>query len=335
MTSFCVRLLCYLVLLMMASGLLAQNTPPSGTPPMRGAETARRFGPGFTPPPGTVSVVGRAAIMQMEKGFANTFVLLSAGRDQNVRNTLGFSEEQAETLKSLNEELRGQMLADMPKYLVRFQSMTPNDHAAMQKEIEMKMEEISNKVEKVTTPEQKQKARTLVFQGMGGLESPVINLDAMSALNLSDAQKEKMKGTFKELEAERLAQLEEGIKLAEKAMALGGPAGMSAEDRKKIEEERKALEVRIFATGKKLGEKLRVQLTSEQIELEKNLIANRPAFLPKLPGPMRVVDDATYKPSQNSWTPGQGAPERQNERTRKPFPRTEKEEVSSETLPDK
>jgi hypothetical protein len=148
----------------------------------------------------------------------------------------------------------------------------------------------------------------------------------LKVLNLSDEQKQKSEAAFKELEAERIAQMEDGLKLVEKAVEKGG-VNMSPEDREAIEKEGKALEARIFATGKKLGEKLRTFLTDDQKAMEKKLLANRPDFLPKLPGPMRGDYTKEYMPGLDSWSPGQGVPDKAKEKKRRrPFPQKEQTE---------
>jgi hypothetical protein len=123
---------------------------------------------------------------------------------------------------------------------------------------------------------------------------------------------------------ERAAQMEAGFKLIEKAIALGGP-NMSAEDREKLNNERRELEAQIFATGKKLAERLRKHLTAEQLEQEKQLIASRPAFLPRLPRQMRETQEANneYRPGADSWRPGQEIPVEMPQIQGRPFPKTE------------
>lgn len=270
------------------------------------SHTNNLFG-GGPPPPGTASIVGRSVIHSVDQGFGNTIALLDAGNSQNMRNALGLSETQAQQLKAANEQLKVQMLMRAPAYAKRFKEMGPDDHEEIQQELIKDMQKITEHVESFVTPEQKEKSRTLVFQAMGGLDSPVINPDALSVLKLSKEQQEQTGAVLKEMEKERVAQMEEGLKLFERAVALGGP-NMSPEDRATLRADAKALETRIFATGKKLGDRLRSHLTEEQREMEKRLMAERPPFMFPLPGPMRGNFSPEYAPGINSWTPGQGAP---------------------------
>ena len=273
-------------------------------------------------PPGTASVVARSFVYSVNRGFGNTMTMLGAADSRELRDELGFSEEQAKDMRSARDELRWQMLAKAPQFVDRFKKMASGeDSQAIQADIEKEFQSITEKIEKIATPEQKKKAQTVVFQGMGGLNSPLINVDAMSALDLTEDQKKKAQERLDAVEKERLEHLADGLKLLEKAIQLGGP-NMSREDSQKLEEEARALENRAFATAQKIGDQLRSLLTAEQLEKEKNLLANRPGFLPRLPQQLRGDTDQEYRPGSDSWRPGQGAPN-ENRNNRRPFPRTD------------
>jgi hypothetical protein len=280
------------------------------------------------PPAGTATIVGRSVLGSVNNnGFGNTIALLEIAKDKNVCNELGFTDEQAAALKTARDAVQAQILLNASKYVSRFKSMSEADHKSIQEDLEKDLQRITNHVDTLTTPEQKKSVQKLVFQGMGGLNSPIINLDSLSALNLTDEQKNKATTTFKNMESERVAQMEEGLKLVEKAIAFGG-VNMSEEDRKKIEAEGKALQARILETGQKLGNQLRSYLTEEQRELEQNLLANRPKYLPPLPRQLRGDFTQQYTPGLDSWAPGQGAPKDRTEekKRRRPFPTKEDEE---------
>jgi hypothetical protein len=279
------------------------------------------------PPAGTATVVGRSVINSVSnKGFGNTIAILEMAKNRNVCNEMGFSNEQADALKTARDVVHAQIFMNAPKYVHRFKTMGEADHKMIQEDLEKDIQRITDHVESLTTPEQKKNVQKLVFQGMGGLNSPIINLDTMSTLNLTEEQKKKAEATFKEMESERVAQMEDGLKLIEKAISLGG-VNMSPEEKAKIEAEGKALETRILVTGKILGDKLRTHLTDEQRELEKNLLANRPKYLPPLPRQLRGDFTGQYSPGLDSWTPGQGAPKDRSEekKRRRPFPTQETE----------
>lgn len=275
-------------------------------------------------PEGTATVFGRAMIGSItDSGFGNSIMLLEAGKHKVLSDELGLNQEQFSRMQFARDEIQMAVLVNTPKYVNRFKSMTEADHQSIQKDLQADFKRIADHMDSITTPEQKEKTNKLMFQTLGGLDSPVMNLNTMQVLKLSDEQKEMAKKSFEEMEAERVAQMEEGLKLIEKAVKLGG-ANMSEEDRAKIEAEGKALEARIIATGKKLGDKLRIHLTDEQRELEKSLIASRPSFLPRLPAHMRGDYTGASSVGLDSWAPGQGAPKDGREkRRRRPFPVTE------------
>jgi len=278
-------------------------------------------------PPGVVTVVGRAFFQPQNHSFGNSAVLLQAAKDPNVQKELGLTDAQVAQMQAARNDLQFQTMLLAPKYVNRFKTMTGADHdavqAELQKEFEMLNQTINERIEGIVTLEQKTKARTLVFQSIGGVDSPLINMDTLATLNLTNEQREKAKATFNEMEAERRAQMEESLKLIEKAVEKGG-VNMSPEDRRAIEEEGRAIQSKILATGKKLGDQLRTHLTQEQLDLAKRLMADRPGFLPPLPRQTWGKIMESYVPGLDSWRPGQGAPkELTEERKRKPFPSNE------------
>ena len=289
--------------------------------PRQLAGPARDMFQGQLPPPGAVSVLGRSFFGSLENGFANSLVMLIGAEDKNVRQELGLTDSEVGSIQLL----KAQMLLGVPKYAARFKSMNEESQKNVQEELERDMSRISEHFNNTLSQERKEKAQKLVFQSIGGLESPVTNLSAMEVLNLSDDQKKKMQSVFDEMKEERKAQMEAGLKLIEKGIALGGP-NMSPEDREKLKLEGKELEAQIFATGKKLAERLRQHLTGDQLELERQLIASRPAFLPRLPQQMRDnAESGGYAPGADSWQPGKQLPIQFQEPSGRKFPRTEPE----------
>jgi len=278
-------------------------------------------------PPGVATVVGRSVFRSNYPNLANSATLLEASRNPNIQKELGLTDDQVSQMQSARSDLNFQMLGLAPKYVTRFKAMTNADHDAVQEELQKEFDAINQRInarlDAIVTPEQKNKARTLVFQSTGGIDSPLVNMDALATLNLTDAQKEKAKATLSNFDTERFAQLEEGLQLVEKAIAKGG-VNMSAEDRKAIEEEGQVLQSKILTTGKKYGDELRTFLTQEQLDLEKRLMAERPGFLPPLPRARWGMMMGEYVPGLDSWMPGQGAPKDQTqERKLRPFPKKE------------
>ena len=108
--------------------------------------------------------------------------------------------------------------------------------------------------------------------------------------------------------------MESALKLAEKVIAVGGPQNLSQEEREELRKAGQELETQSFETAKKLADRLRQHLTPAQLELEKQLIASRPSFLPPLPRQMQRSEENIeksgdgYAPDARSWRPGQELP---------------------------
>ncbi|HBT75708.1 MAG TPA: hypothetical protein DEB39_02015 [Planctomycetaceae bacterium] len=298
--------------------LAAQDSSQDAAAPQQSERRDRRaanpFGDG-PPPAGTVSIIGRSFVKAAATGGANNAPFLAAIRDERVRKDLGLSEEQTEQLKRLRDEMNGQALLKTPQYALRFKKMTPAEFEAIEKDISREIQSYTDRIREIATEEQMKKSRTLVFQTVGGLDSPIVGPDLLEALDLSEEQKEKSRGIFEATEKERLALLEEGLKLAEKATAAGGENKMSPEDREKFKQEAKLFEEKIFASGAKMGEAIRPLLSEGQRNLAARLMANRPDYLPPLPRQIkeRLGHEDAYRPGEHSWQPGQGVPESREE----------------------
>jgi len=295
------------------------GTPVLGQPQMRGP--MRDMFQGQPPPPGTVTVLGRSVIGSIQNGFGNSLIMLFGSENQDIRQELGLTDAEVGSMQLV----RTQMMMNVPRYAARFRTMNEADHKEVQADLERDMGRITEFVNNSLSAERKEKVQKLAFQSLGGIDSPMISLDSMEVLNLSEDQKRKLRGTFDEMQKEREAQMEAGFSLVERAIALGG--NMSPEDREKLEQERRELEAQIFATSKKLAERLRQHLTAEQLAQERQLLASRPAFLPRLPRQMQGNTESTggYTPGANSWRPGQELPLQIQRPGLRRFPRTEPE----------
>lgn len=283
--------------------------------------------PSGKPPKGTATVVGRSFVYSVNQGFGNTIALLRGSTDKNVQQELGLNPQQIDRLNVLRNEVQLGLMMQAPKYASRLKTMSDADRESIQKDIMADLQRITDRADEITTPEQKENTKRLVFQATGGLDSPIVNLDSMSSLKLSDEQKKQAETTLKELEQERLASLDDGLKLAEKYFELGG-ANMTPEQRAAFEAEVKSQQIKSAALGRKVGESLRKLLTDEQRNLEKTLLANRPKFLPALPSAMRGDFSRPDALPLDSWVPGQGAPKERTEekKSRRPFPTSDTEE---------
>ncbi|MDR3111486.1 MAG: hypothetical protein LBU65_17580, partial [Planctomycetaceae bacterium] len=214
-------------------------------------------------PSGTVTVLGRSFVKSASSGTAAIAPFLASVRDKRVRDDLGLSQEQVDKIKAVQDDMNGNTLMKTAKFAMRINNADDKTKAEMEKEILDDIKGFEKRILAVATPEQLNKSRTLVFQTLGGLDSPFGNVDTFTALNLSDEQKEKAKSAIDRMEKDRLELLEDGLKIAERAMAAGGP-NMSQEDRDKFEKEIRLLETRVYESGKRVGDVVRPILTEEQ-----------------------------------------------------------------------
>jgi len=279
-------------------------------------------------PPGAVTVLGRSVLGAVENGFGSSIALLIGADNQNVRQEIGMTDTEANSIRLL----RMQILASAPLYANRFKTMTEADHEGIQRDLSREMGRIAETLNKALPPERMEKVKKLAFQTIGGLDSPVLTLDSMEVLNLSEDQRNRMQTVFSEVREERLAQMEAGLAMAEKVVAAGGPQNLSQEDREQLQREGEQLRDQSFATAKKLADRLRQHLTPEQLKLEKDLIASRPAFLPGLPSQLQRLGDideidGIYIPGAGSWRPGRALPVPVQEQRggNRRFPRSEEE----------
>jgi hypothetical protein len=273
--------------------------------------------------------MGRSFFGAMETGFGNSLALLISADNQNFQQELGLTDAEANSIQLL----RAQMLLHAPQYANRFRTMTEESQEGVQQDLMRDMGRVSAALDTMIAPERKEKVQKLVFQSLGGLDSPLTTLSSMEVLNLSEDQKEKMRGIFGEMKAERVGHMETMLKMMESAMeriaAVGGPQNLSQEEREEFDTMRRELEAQSFATARKLADRLRQHLTPGQLELEKQLIATRPDFLGRLPRHMQREENTTteeegmYSPGINSWQPGQPLPVPIQEQPRGRFPRPE------------
>jgi Spy/CpxP family protein refolding chaperone len=207
-----------------------------------------------------------------------------------------------------------QIMMSAPQYINRLRNYTPEDQEKLQQDIARDLERFSTSVNQAIPAERKAKLDKLAFQTIGGVDSPFIAIDTLGVLNLSEDQKGKMQSIFNEMREERMAHIEAGLAMAERVIAAGGPGNLSPEDLAALERERMELETKMYATTEKLSERLRQNLTPEQLKLEQELMASRPDFLPGLPqrmqrGGRQSVQregrgSSFYVPGAGSWQPG-------------------------------
>ena len=280
------------------------------------------FFQGQTPPPGAVSVLGRSVLGAIENGFDSSLALLIGADDQNVRQELGLTDTEVNSIRLL----RAQMMLHAPQYANRFRTMTETTQESIQTDLRRDLERITEGLNRSLPPERRESVQRLVFQASGGVDSPIISLNSMEVLGLSDMQKGQMQAVFDEMREERVAQMEKALSMAERVIAAGGPQNLSSEKREELERLRRELETQSFETARRLADRLRQHLTPEQLERERQLMASRPAFLPPLPRQIQERQDEDtegngYAPGAGSWRPGQNLPGRVQGQRGSRFPR--------------
>jgi hypothetical protein len=279
---------------------------------------------GQTPPPGAITVLGRSFFGSLENGFGNSLALLIGADDRNVREEIGLTDTEINSIRLV----RAQMLLNAPKYATQFRTMTEADQRKIQEDLGRDMGRINDALNNAISQERKEKVQKLAFQSLGGIDSPVIGLNAIEVLNLSADQRGKLQSVFDDMREERVAHMEAALKIAEKVAAAGGPQNLPPEEQAELRKAGQELEAKSFETAKKLAERLRQHLTPAQLALEKELLASRPSFLPPLPRQMRQQENSEgsndgggYTPGAGSWRPGQDMPGQTQERREGRFPR--------------
>jgi len=299
------KVFCFILSLTLITGL---SFPVFAQPGGGGFQLGNLF-QGGTPPPGVASVVGRSLIGAVEGGSGSSLALLAAVDSDAVRSEIGMTDAEANAVRAV----RMQIMMSAPQYINRLRNYTPEDQEKLQQDIARDLERFSTSVNQALPPERKAKMEKLTFQTIGGVNSPVITLDTLGVLNLSEDQKGKMQSIFNEMREERMAHFEAGLAMAERVLAAGGPGNLSPEERAELERERIELENKMWTTSEKLSERLRQNLTPEQLKLEQELMASRPDFLPGLPPQMRQGGrraeregrgGSFYVPGAGSWRPG-------------------------------
>ncbi|MGL6226449.1 MAG: Spy/CpxP family protein refolding chaperone [Thermoguttaceae bacterium] len=263
--------------------------------------------PGFIPPPGIITVVGRQVAQALAEGGSTTATFMASLESNEVREELGFSKDQVKKMEAIAQQMQMEAIRRAPEIIGSFKDGKPGAEQTLADELQKKMKEYQAQIDAIATPEQRQKAKVLSFQAVGGLNSPLMNQEMLSALDLTPEQREKATAVFKEREKQRMEMLDQGLKLAERGAALGGP-NMSAADREALIAEGQALMDRAVDDGESMGGQFRDFLTPEQLKKAEELLASRPDFLPPLykkGDSLSPTGSTEWSMSRSTWTPGQ------------------------------
>ena len=298
--------------------------PASGQVRLGGGGPMGDIFQGQPPPPGAVTVLGRSFFGSLEGGFDSSLALLIGADDRNVRQEIGLTDTEANSIRLL----RAQMLMGAAQYANRFRTMTEETQASVQADLSRDMGRITETLNTAIPQERRDNVQRLIFQTLGGLDSPIITPSTLEVLELSESQRGQVRAVFAEMQEERVAQMETMLGMAERVIAAGGPQNLSQEEREELDRQRRELEAQSFATARRLAERLRQHLTPAQLERERQLIASRPGFLPPLPPQLRQGNQqdtggGTLGPGAGAWRPGDELPVQIQERPRGRFPRAE------------
>ena len=265
---------------------------------------------GQTLPPGTITVLGRSMFNALENGHGNALALLLNVNDQDVQQALGLSNEETDTLRAL----RTQMFLGAGLYANRFRNMSEENQRSLQEDITRDLGRMSAQISNALPPERQENVQKMVFQTLGGLDSPIINISSMEALDLSADQREKMREIFDETRRERAAQVDTMLEMMERAMAANNVPDLMPDDQEEWEKQRQEYDARMNEMTQRMAERLRPILTPHQLEQGQRLIVARPAFLPNLM-PRKMQQEEVIEEETGDDVPEESAEEQEFDST--------------------
>ncbi|MDR2761031.1 MAG: hypothetical protein LBB88_00335 [Planctomycetaceae bacterium] len=280
---------------------------------------------GMRLPSGMLTMVARSYNNSIEMGLPSAAMIFEGVKKEELRKALDVTESQKNEIETFRAAMQIQIVMKIPELIKRFNDSNENDNKAIQVDLESDIKKFIDKVNSIVTPEQQAKAKILVFQATGGLNSPLVGKDTLDILGVTGEQREKAEIIIEQAKAERDEKLEELMKVIEERVAKG--RNISKEERDEIRKKRETLISEILAIGKKTGDRLKGFLNKQQQQKAEELIADVPDFLPRIP--MINNSSSPYIPNPDSWQPGQGVPDSENEkrRNRKTFPRKNRENL--------
>jgi Spy/CpxP family protein refolding chaperone len=236
-------------------------------------------------------------------GMRGGFGMMGGGfglflENDQLKKEVNLTEDQVTQLRKVLEESR----PPRPERREGGQGREQRPAPPSPEEFEKRIDETQAKLDKILTPEQREKVKVLQFQLSGGLDSPFLGTRSLTVLNLTEEQKMSLK----KIEAERNAEMR-------KAFENIDFRNMSQEDRDKMRAEGEA-------RNKKVGDQIKGILTPEQKEKGEKLTAEGKDLREKLGLPELGArgqrgprgdrggegGGGEYRPGRDSWQPGQG-----------------------------
>ncbi len=223
----------------------------------------------------------------------------------------GFTEDQSalimEKLKEKFEnredmEAFGQLLQKLDERAgqdenAEFLELSEEELATIQQGYDTIFDKFSEVAPEVFTPEQMEKIKELEFATFGGIESPFLNADAMSVLDLTDEQKKEIEELQQDIADEKLEMLDDLTEFTTKMFKSGK---INMKDAQDFEAKNKTL-------TNKIGTRLREILTEEQLKKATKLVKTQQAKMLKMMGGLGAI--SKWMPNADSWVPGMPIPD--------------------------
>ena len=219
---------------------------------------------------------------------------MAAFMSEEGRKDLGLSEQQVTDIREAFRPAGGGGQIQPPG-----RDATEAEREKFREDMEKRMGETIDKVEKVFTPEQLTKVRDRVFQAGGGYNGLTNNQFAQRALKLTDDQKKKIR----DFQNEQMQEMRNATR--------PDFQNMTQEERQKFGEDMRA---RNEDNQKKMAEKIKGILTDDQKAQGEKMLGETPEYIKKAieeraqrgAGQGRQGGNAGYRPDNSTWQPGQG-----------------------------
>ncbi|MCL2306506.1 MAG: Spy/CpxP family protein refolding chaperone [Planctomycetaceae bacterium] len=282
---------------------------------------AQGFGPGGGRGPGPGGPGGPGMMM----GGPGLAILFS----EENRQDIGLSDKQVEDIRAAFRDMRPQQGQAFPG-----RDATEAERQKFREQMQERLNETIKKVESILTKEQLEKSRIRAFQAGQGFGSLGMSPFAQAALDITDSQREKIRG-FQQESMDKMRTFMEQNRPATSV------ADMTPDERRQYFESMQP-KMRQFMeeNRKEMETKIQGILTDAQKKLGEKFISETPDYIQKAieagpRGPMnrggggQQEPGGGYRPNAGSWRPGQGVPSR-GETPEKRFPSKKQEQSTNQ-----
>ncbi len=241
----------------------------------------------------------------------------------------GFTEDQsALVMEKLIEKFKdredmvafGQLLQQIDERAgqdenAEFLELSEEELATIQQGYDLVFDRFSEIAPEVFTPEQMEKIKEMEFATFGGIESPFLNVEAMSVLDLTDEQKREIEELQQDIADEKLEMIDGLTEFTTKIFKSGK---LNMKEAQEFDAKNKTL-------TNKIGTRLREILTEEQLKKATKLVKTQQAKMLKMMGGLGAISQ--WMPNADSWVPGMPIPDSlqsQEPQRKAAFPRAKK-----------